>query len=90
MVNHQEQFQPAITVSVIVNQILGTYMVPIVHHDDVPTVFLIRLPSPADVAMFNNHSWLWITEEVFFRRVSRLVHHGGRDIGPNTALVQIY
>ncbi|KAF8657522.1 hypothetical protein HU200_060086 [Digitaria exilis] len=67
---------PAISVSVVVNQILGTYMVPIVHHDDVPTIFLIRLPSPADVATFDNHSWRWITEEVFFRRVSRLVHHG--------------
>ncbi|KAF8656507.1 hypothetical protein HU200_060676 [Digitaria exilis] len=65
---------PTITVSVLVNHVMGRYTIPIVHHDDHDRIFLVRLPSVADMERFHGHTWTWWSEEVFFRRVLRVVH----------------
>ncbi|KAF8754413.1 hypothetical protein HU200_011495 [Digitaria exilis] len=76
---------PAISVSVVVNHVMGRYNIPIVHDDDHDRVFLVRLPSAADVARFNGHTWTWWSEEVFFRRVLRVVHDDDLDAYINQA-----
>ncbi|KAF8742759.1 hypothetical protein HU200_013566 [Digitaria exilis] len=76
----QDIFQPAISVSVVVNHVMGRYTIPIVHDDDHDRVFLVRLPSAADT---------WWSEEVFFRRVLRVVHDGDLDAYINQAPVMV-
>ncbi|KAF8740721.1 hypothetical protein HU200_013773 [Digitaria exilis] len=85
----QDIFQPAISVSVVVNHVMGRYTIPIVHDDDHDHVFLVRLPSAADVERFHGHTWTWWSEEVFFRRVLRVVHDGDLDAYINQAPVMV-
>ncbi|KAF8715366.1 hypothetical protein HU200_027002 [Digitaria exilis] len=78
----QDIFKPAVTVSVVVNHVMGRYTIPIVHDDDHDRVFLVRLPYAGDVERFHGHTWTWWSEEVFFRRVLRVVHDG--DLTPTS------
>ncbi|KAF8742760.1 hypothetical protein HU200_013567 [Digitaria exilis] len=70
---------PIVTTSVVVNKVMGTFMLPIMQQDDHPSVFLIRLPNPADCG-----------ENVFFTRVLRVVHTDARDVFINMEVHQVY
>ncbi|KAF8715367.1 hypothetical protein HU200_027003 [Digitaria exilis] len=86
----QHVFQPIVTTSVVVNKVMGTFMLPIVQLDDHPGVFLMRLPNPADVDKFHGHAWNWCGENVFFTLVLRVVHTDARDVFINMEVHQIY
>ncbi|KAF8652525.1 hypothetical protein HU200_062724 [Digitaria exilis] len=80
----------AVTTSVVVNKVMGTFVLPIVQLDDHPGIFLIRLPNPTDVDKFHGHAWNWCGENVFFTRVLRVLHTDARDVFINMEVHQVY
>lgn len=63
----RNHFEPYITSSVCVAQVMGNYNCKIVPDDDHGHVFYVKLPLPEDAARFHGHSWVWWNEYEIMR-----------------------
>uniref|UniRef100_K3YAP1 Uncharacterized protein n=1 Tax=Setaria italica TaxID=4555 RepID=K3YAP1_SETIT len=60
----RNHFEPFITSSVCIAQVMGNYNCKIVPDDDHGHVFYVKLPLPEDAARFHGHSWVWWNESL--------------------------